>query len=27
VLDILKMSGFDMLVSIEKDLKTAVASF
>jgi hypothetical protein len=27
VLEVLKMSGFDMLVSIEKDLKTAVASF
>jgi anti-anti-sigma regulatory factor len=27
VMDVLKMSGFDMLVSIEKDLKTAVASF
>ncbi len=27
VLEVLKMSGFDMLVSIEKDLKTAVADF
>ena len=27
VLEVLKMSGFDMLVSIERDLKTAVASF
>ena len=27
VLEVLKMSGFDMLISIEKDLKTAVASF
>ena len=27
VMEALKMSGFDMLVSIEKDLKTAVASF
>lgn len=27
VQEVLKMSGFDMLVSIEKDLKTAVASF
>ena len=27
VLEVLKMSGFDMLVSIEKDLKTAVTSF
>ena len=27
VMEVLKMSGFDMLVSIEKDLKTAVASF
>ena len=27
VLEVLKMSGFDMLVSIENDLKTAVASF
>ena len=27
VVDVLKMSGFDMLVSIEEDLKTAVASF
>jgi len=27
VLEVLKMSGFDMLVSIEKDLKAAVASF
>ena len=26
VLDVLKMSGFDMLVSIEKDLKKAIAS-
>ena len=27
VMEVLKMSGFDMLVSIENDLKTAVASF
>jgi anti-anti-sigma factor len=27
VLEVLKMSGFDMLVPIEKDLKTAIASF
>ena len=27
VLEVLKMSGFDMLVSIETDLKTAVAAF
>jgi anti-anti-sigma factor len=27
VLEVLKMSGFDMLVSIEKDLKAAVAAF
>ncbi len=27
VMEVLKMSGFDMLVSIEKDLKTAVAAF
>lgn len=27
VLEVLKMSGFDMLVSIEKDINTAVASF
>ena len=27
VLEVLKMSGFDMLVPIEKDLKTAVESF
>ena len=27
VIEVLKMSGFDMLVSIEKNLKTAVASF
>jgi hypothetical protein len=27
VMEVLKMSGFDMLVSIEKDLKTAIASF
>lgn len=27
VMEVLKMSGFDMLVSIEKDLQTAVASF
>ena len=27
VQEVLKMSGFDMLVSIEKDLNTAVASF
>lgn len=27
VLEVLKMSGFDMLVSIEKNLNTAVASF
>ena len=27
VMEVLKMSGFDMLISIEKDLKTAVASF
>jgi anti-anti-sigma factor len=27
VIEVLKMSGFDMLISIEKDLKTAVASF
>jgi len=27
VLEVLKMSGFDMLVSIENDLKKAVASF
>jgi anti-anti-sigma factor len=27
VMEVLKMSGFDMLVSIEKDLNTAVASF
>ena len=27
VMEVLKMSGFDMLVSIEHDLKTAVASF
>lgn len=27
VLEVLKMSGFDMLVSIDKDLSTAVASF
>ena len=27
VLEVLKMSGFDMLVSIEKDLKKAVSSF
>ena len=27
VQEVLKMSGFDMLVSIEKDLKAAVASF
>jgi anti-anti-sigma factor len=27
VLEVLRMSGFDMLVSIEHDLKTAVASF
>jgi len=27
VLEVLKMSGFDMLVSIEKDLSTAIASF
>jgi len=27
VMEVLKMSGFDMLVSIEKDLDTAVASF
>jgi anti-anti-sigma factor len=27
VVEVLKMSGFDMLVSIEKDLNTAVASF
>ena len=27
VMEVLKMSGFDMLVSIEKDLKKAVASF
>ena len=27
VVEVLKMSGFDMLVSIEKDLKTAVSSF
>lgn len=27
VLEVLKMTGFDMLVSIEKDLDTAVASF
>jgi anti-anti-sigma factor len=27
VLEVLRMSGFDMLVSIERDLKTAVASF
>ena len=27
VQEVLKMSGFDMLVSIESDLKTAVASF
>lgn len=27
VLEVLKMSGFDMLVSIERDLRTAVASF
>jgi hypothetical protein len=26
VLEVLKMSGFDMLVSIEKDLKKALAS-
>jgi len=27
VIEVLKMTGFDMLVSIETDLKTAVASF
>lgn len=27
VIEVLRMSGFDMLVSIEHDLKTAVASF
>ena len=27
VLEVLKMSGFDMLVPIEKDLQTAIASF
>ena len=27
VMEVLKMSGFDMLVSIERDLKAAVASF
>jgi anti-anti-sigma factor len=27
VMEVLKMSGFDMLVSIENDLKTAVAAF
>jgi len=27
VMEVLKMSGFDMLISVEKDLKTAVASF
>ena len=27
VMEVLKMSGFDMLVSIEKDVKTAVSSF
>ena len=27
VMEVLKMSGFDMLISIEDDLKTAVASF
>jgi len=27
VMEVLKMSGFDMLVSIEKDLNAAVASF
>ena len=27
VMEVLKMSGFDMLVSIEHDLKAAVASF
>jgi anti-anti-sigma factor len=27
VQEVMKMSGFDMLISIEKDLKTAVASF
>jgi anti-anti-sigma factor len=27
VMEVLKMSGFDMLISIENDLETAVASF
>lgn len=27
VMEVLKISGFDMLISVEKDLKTAVASF
>ena len=27
VLEVLKMSGFDMLISIEKDLKKALASY
>ena len=27
VMEVLKMSGFDMLISVEKDLQTAVASF
>ena len=27
VMEVLKMSGFDMLISVEKDLKSAVASF
>jgi anti-anti-sigma factor len=27
VMEVLKMSGFDMLVQVEKDLKTAVTSF
>ena len=27
VMEVLKMSGFDMLVPIEKDLQTAIASF
>ena len=27
VMEVLKMSGFDMLIAVEKDLKSAVASF